>query len=164
MRPWHPLLALLVCCFCCATDKAGTDSLDTNVPTEQPQSGKVRVTEVSVEGNENDYTFSVTLESPDTGCAQYADWWEIIGLDGTLIYRRILTHSHVGEQPFSRAGGPVNIGENIQVYVRAHMNNTGYGSSVFKGSVATGFLSEELDPKFAKELESQVPLPSGCAF
>jgi hypothetical protein len=46
------------------------------------------VTAVRVSGAPGAYTFSVTLSSPDTGCDQYADWWEVITPDGELVYRR----------------------------------------------------------------------------
>ena len=113
---------------------------------------------------EGNYTFSVEIRSPDLGCNQYADWWEVISEDGTLIYRRILAHSHVNEQPFTRSGGSVNITENQIVYVRAHMNNKGYGTVVFKGSIAGDFSENSLEASFASELASQEPLPGNCAF
>ena len=69
-----------------------------------------KITAVECAGQPNNYTLSVTIESPDTGCDQYADWWEVFYPDGTLIYRRILGHSHVTEQPFTRSGGVVNVG------------------------------------------------------
>ncbi|MCB0054175.1 MAG: hypothetical protein KDE24_32035, partial [Caldilinea sp.] len=62
---------------------------------------------VTVRGDDGAYQFSVEIASPDTGCNQYADWWEVLDSDGNLLYRRILTHSHVDEQPFIRSGGPV---------------------------------------------------------
>jgi len=67
------------------------------------------VLSVEVTGSPNAYQFSVKIASPDTGCEQYADWWEVLSEDGQLLYRRILLHSHVNEQPFVRSGGPVNI-------------------------------------------------------
>lgn len=122
------------------------------------------VTAVNVSGDSGEYTFSVTIASPDTGCEQYADWWEVIAEDGTLIYRRILTHSHVNEQPFTRSGGKVSITDNQVIYVRAHMNNKGYGGQVLGGSVLNGFEEVTLPSDFAKEVETQAPLPSGCNF
>jgi len=122
------------------------------------------VTAVTQSGNTGNYTFSVTIESPDTGCDQYADWWEVVTIDGRLLYRRILSHSHVGEQPFTRSGGPVNISSDQDIIVRAHMNSTGYGEQVFKGNIAKGLENHTLDSLFAAELEVEDPLPGNCAF
>ena len=119
---------------------------------------------VSVSGNPGSYQFSVEISSPDLGCEQYADWWEVVDESGSLLYRRILAHSHVGEQPFTRSGGPVPIDEGAIVIVRAHMNPGGYGGASLKGSIAGGFQPFELEPGFAAGLETQPPLPSGCAF
>ncbi|MGD1921439.1 MAG: hypothetical protein ACFCAD_22655 [Pleurocapsa sp.] len=33
-----------------------------------------QVTKVDVTGQNNSYTFAVTVDSPDTGCDRYADW------------------------------------------------------------------------------------------
>ena len=122
------------------------------------------VENVSFSGNEEEYSFSVQLKSPDTGCDQYADWWEVFGEDGTLLYRRILLHSHVNEQPFSRSGGPIKITADTFVYIRAHMNNLGYGSLVMGGTVKDGFEAIELPVNFAADLATTSPLPDGCAF
>jgi len=124
----------------------------------------VSVTSVLVSGPEHEYTFSVTIKSTDTGCEQYADWWEVLDTEGNLIYRRVLAHSHVNEQPFTRSGGKVAISGDRQVYVRGHMNNSGYGSAVIKGSVNTGFSPDSLDISFAGDLEHSEPLPEDCAF
>ena len=104
------------------------------------------------------------IRSPDTGCEQYADWWEVITEDGELIYRRILTHSHVNEQPFTRSGGPVAISADAVVIVRPHMFPNGYGDTALRGSVTGGFEEISLDVDFASELENIDPLPNGCAF
>ncbi len=122
------------------------------------------VTAVSFTGSADNYTFSVQISSPDTGCDQYADWWEVFDEEGKLIYRRILGHSHVDEQPFTRSGGPVEIAAATFVYIRAHTNNLGYGSLVFGGSVKDGFKSLELPIEFAAELAETEPLPTSCAF
>ena len=131
---------------------------------ESAQEDLAKITNVVVQGQANNYTFSVTIASQETGCDQYADWWEVFTEDGTLIYRRILAHSHVDEQPFTRSGGPVNVGTDDFVYVRAHMNNLGYGTQVFSGTVRDGLVLDNLATSFAESLESQEPLPTGCAF
>lgn len=158
------LLALWTTC-CASTD----NNVDPNLEMEEEEmlkttDGVAQVTEVSITGQDGEYTFNVTISSPDLGCQQYADWWEVIDTDGNLFYRRTLGHSHVNEQPFTRSGGPILISETIQVYVRAHMNTTSYGSKVFKGSVTDGFTSSNLDTDFAKDLEELTPLPGNCAF
>ena len=122
------------------------------------------VIEVSVSGSPRSYRFSVTVRSPDTGCDNYADWWEVLSKDGELIYRRVLLHSHVGEQPFTRSGGPVNVPEDETVIVRGHMNTVKYGGIALLGSVATGFDVAEIPPGFAADVEAQEPLPTSCAF
>ena len=91
------------------------------------------VTAVTVAGEAGAYTFSVSVRSPDTGCEGYAYWWEVVSPDGELLYRRVLLHSHVDEQPFLRSGGPVQIGPNDTVVVRGHMSTGGTESSRFAG-------------------------------
>jgi hypothetical protein len=119
---------------------------------------------VRASGSPGAYRFSVTIRSADTGCAQYADWWEVVGADGRLLYRRVLLHSHADEQPFERAGGPVPIRSDTSVWVRAHMSTTGYAGVAFKGSVASGFAAATPAPGFAAAVATQPPLPDGCAF
>ena len=119
---------------------------------------------VSVSGSSGSYSFSVTVLSPDTGCDRYADWWEVLSSEGKLIYRRVLLHSHVDEQPFTRSGGPVNVRPDDTIIVRAHMNDTGYGGDALRGTVAAGFTQTELPPAFAGDVEAQQPKPQGCAF
>jgi hypothetical protein len=150
--------------FCSSDAKNATLSSEDEIESSETTDGKASITEVSFSGEENQYTFNVTISSPDLGCKQYADWWEVIDIDGNLIYRRILAHSHVDEQPFTRSGGPVAISENTEVYIRAHMNTTSFGTMVFKGSVAAGFASQNLEADFAKDVEKNEPLPTGCAF
>jgi hypothetical protein len=122
------------------------------------------VTAVSASGQAGAYAFSVSLSSPDSGCRQYADWWEVVSDDGKLLYRRVLLHSHVDEQPFTRGGGPVPIQPTTRVWVRAHMNTVGYGGAAFHGSVQTGFAPATPPAGFAAQLATQAPLPSGCEF
>ena len=119
---------------------------------------------VKVTGVENAYQFNVEISSPDTGCDQYADWWEVLSGDGQLLYRRVLLHSHVSEQPFVRSGGPVPVNPATNIIVRAHMNNGGYGGAALRGSAFSGFETVKLESGFAAEIEAQHPLPEGCAF
>jgi len=124
----------------------------------------VQVLSVDFSGSEQNYNFRVELASPDTGCEQYADWWEVITTDGSLIYRRNLGHSHVNEQPFTRSGGGVKISAQDSVIVRGHMNTFGYGNLIMKGTVDGGFNKDTLSSTFAEDLASMAPLPPKCAF
>jgi len=126
--------------------------------------GKVMGVEVS--GKDGSYHFSVKVSSPDKGCDQYANWWEVINLKGDLIYRRILAHSHVQEQPFTRSGGPVPVNKNDTVIVRVHMHPGGYGAGKIgmKGTVSTGFNRILLEPGFATDTGTTGPQPQGCRF
>lgn len=129
-----------------------------------PNSIIADVLTVDVTGQSGSYQFNVQVSSPDTGCDQYADWWEVLSEDGALLYRRVLLHSHVGEQPFVRSGGPVPVDENAVVLVRAHMNTGGYGGVALRGSASSGFETVQLESGFAADVEAQPPLPEDCAF
>ncbi len=139
--------------FCCQA-KIET----TSTPVE------ARVMDVKTSGSPGSYNFRVTLTSPDEGCQQYADWWEVVDISGKLRYRRILGHSHVNEQPFTRSGSPVDVSSETEVWVRVHMNNTGYSNLAMYGSAQSGFESREFPEDFAKDLDQQAPLPDGCRF
>lgn len=153
-------LVVFVAVLACGTteEEAMEETIDGMISTS------VVVEKVSVTGEDRAYNFSVTLSSPDIGCDQYADWWEVIDEEGALVYRRILAHSHVDEQPFSRSGGRVDIEASQKVYVRGHMNNTGYGTVVMLGSVTEGWTKVELVADFAAGLADEAPLPDGCPF
>ena len=119
---------------------------------------------ISVSGEPGSYRFSVTVRSPDTGCDRYADLWEVVSPGGQLIYRRVLLHSHSGEQPFTRSGGPVDIQSDETVIVSGHMNGMGYGGAGLKGSVTGGFAPMEIPEAFGAGLDRIGPLPAGCAY
>lgn len=123
------------------------------------------VVAVAVSGSPGAYTFEVTVRSPDTGCDRYADWWEVVRPDGTLVHRRVLGHSHVDEQPFARSGGLVAIAADDEVIVRAHLSPGGYGGAAMRGSPAAGFApAPDVGATFAPGLARAQPLPDGCAF
>ena len=81
------------------------------------------------------WTFHVTVLHPDTGWEDYADGWDVLLQDGTVLkpdpnspFTRLLLHPHVGEQPFTRSQSGIAIpdGENL-VVVRAHDLVDGFG-------------------------------------
>lgn len=161
------LILILVLAACAANSSSPINTRDnyqTVTKADEVSSNLANIISVETSGYSGSYTFSVGIESPDLGCNQYADWWEVLSEDGSLIYRRVLLHSHVGEQPFVRSGGPVNITPEQVVRVRAHMNSGGYGGIAYQGSVAQGFQAVELSSDFAAGVSNQAPLPAGCDF
>ncbi|MEL6581144.1 MAG: hypothetical protein AAFQ14_15470 [Cyanobacteria bacterium J06621_12] len=123
-----------------------------------------KVLAVKARGSANNYTFAVTISSPDTGCDRYADWWEVVTPEGELLYRRVLLHSHVDEQPFTRTGGTVAVSPEQPVIVRVHMSDAGYSAIAQQGTVAAGFSEVQLPVDFALSLANVEPLPTDCAF
>jgi len=76
------------------------------------------------------YGFDVTVKHADTGWDHYADNWEVVGLDGAVIDRRVLFHPHVGEQPFTRSIPRVEIPVGVKsVVIRAHDSVHGHGGT-----------------------------------
>lgn len=122
------------------------------------------VTEVAVTGEPGGYTFAVTIRSDETGCEQYADWWEVLTDDGELVFRRILNHSHPDEQPFTRTGGPVDVSASDPLWVRAHLHPAGYTGRIARGTAESGFEIFEAEPDFVSELAKKSPLPGDCWF
>ncbi|MEM9979563.1 MAG: hypothetical protein AAF808_18200 [Cyanobacteria bacterium P01_D01_bin.2] len=184
MRRFLYLLLLLLAACNTSPDIAETPSNSTSVPGSVSESVAEPVTEpvvdpvstnpadlpvadlvsVAVTGEAGNYTFAVTISSADTGCEQYADWWEVADIEtGELLYRRILAHSHTSEQPFTRSGGPVPITPQQAVIIRAHMGGiqSHYSGQVLGGTVEAGF-KPMADP--LPSLETVEPLPTGCAF
>lgn len=99
--------------------------------------GDVEVVFVSARSNGGDsWNFAVTLEHADTGWDDYADGWDVILPDGTVIkpdadapFTRLLLHPHENEQPFTRNQNGIIIPADVTtVYVRGHELVEGYGS------------------------------------
>ena len=76
------------------------------------------------------FRFSVTLRHDDTGWGHYADRWEVLAPDGTLLAQRVLLHPHVGEQPFTRSLSGVEIPPAItEVIIRGGDSQHGFGGA-----------------------------------
>lgn len=84
---------------------------------------------------ENTWTFHVTVAHPDTGWEDYADGWDVVLPDGTVVkpdpddpFTRLLLHPHENEQPFTRSQSGVEIPPGVaEVRVRAHDIVDGFG-------------------------------------
>lgn len=159
------IIAVILSLTMISCSQVGNSQVTEIVPTMSAQvNSGAKITEVKATGKPDNYTFAVTVSSPDTGCDRYADWWEVVTPEGELIYRRVLLHSHVNEQPFQRTGGTVAIQPQQEVIVRVHMSDSGYSTTAQQGTVASGFATTTLSPDFALDLANVEPLPGDCAF
>jgi len=97
------------------------------------------------------WTFHVTVAHPDKGWEDYADGWDVILPDGSVLkpdpdspFTRLLLHPHENEQPFTRSQGGLVIPISVDwVTVRAHDLVDGYG-----GRTVTVALTVESGPNF----------------
>lgn len=48
------------------------------------------------------FRFRVTVRHADDGWDHYADRWQVVSPDGTVLGTRVLAHPHDNEQPFTR--------------------------------------------------------------
>lgn len=91
--------------------------------------GEADVLDVRISRSGTDtYTFAVTVRHGDTGWDHYADRWEVVAPDGTVLGTRVLLHPHENEQPFTRSLSGIRIPQGIEsVAVRAHDSVDGFG-------------------------------------
>ena len=91
--------------------------------------GEADVLDVEVTpGADGTWRFDVNVQHADTGWDHYADAWEVLAPDGTVLGTRTLLHPHVDEQPFTRSLTGLRIPEEIaEVRIRAHDSVHGHG-------------------------------------
>lgn len=113
-----PVLAAMVVAGACS------DSSPVSEPAALPDEERSRadpigcadvIDVVVTDEGSGTYRFDVTVRSADTGEEKYADLWEVRAPDGTVLGRRVLTHPHVEEQPFTRSQGGIIIPETVTV-------------------------------------------------
>ena len=119
-------------------------STSTAVPTATPENadaGNAGAADADVlfvhaaKASGGSWTFRVTVTHPDTGWEDYADGWDIVTPDGTVLkpnpddaFTRVLLHPHENEQPFTRSQRGIVIPEGVTtVTVRAHDSVDGFG-------------------------------------
>jgi hypothetical protein len=74
--------------------------------------------------------FEVTLRHADAGWEHYADRFEVLAPDGSLLATRVLRHPHVDEQPVTRELVGARVPEGIdRVRIRAHDSQHGFGGA-----------------------------------
>ncbi len=84
--------------------------------------GEADVTAVELSrSSDGTYRFDVTVQHADEGWKHYANRWEVLAPDGTVLGVRTLYHPHVDEQPFTRSLSSVEIPRGVTtVTVRGH--------------------------------------------
>lgn len=79
------------------------------------------------------YSFDVTVRHGDTGWDHYANRWDVVGPDGTVLGTRVLHHPHVDEQPFTRSLSGVQVPDGVKsVTIRAHDSVHKLGGAEYK--------------------------------
>ncbi len=74
------------------------------------------------------WRFEVTVRHADEGWDHYADQWQVLAPDGTVLGTRTLYHPHVNEQPFTRSLSGVQVPpEADTVTIRARDSVHGHG-------------------------------------
>jgi hypothetical protein len=99
--------------------------------------GEADVMKVEVKHTGGDtYFFKVTVLHADEGWDHYANKWDVVASDGTVLGTRTLYHPHVDEQPFTRSLSDVKITESIsEVTIRAHDSVHEYGGKTVKVTI-----------------------------
>jgi hypothetical protein len=71
--------------------------------TAMAAAGKADVVRVeAIQESAEEWTFAVTVRHADRDPDHWADWWRVRTPGGRELGRRVLLHSHVDEQPFTR--------------------------------------------------------------
>lgn len=73
------------------------------------------------------FSFEVTIRNRDRGWDHYADRFEVLPRNGTVLGVRQLAHPDVDEQPFTRELNGVLVSDTLDtVVIRAHHQPRGY--------------------------------------
>jgi hypothetical protein len=96
--------------------------------------GEADVVDVKARRNAaGSYDFDVTVKSVDKGWEHYADAFEVLAPDGTILGRRVLLHPHETEQPFTRELHGVKVPPGVtHVTVRARHKPKGYDGEAMR--------------------------------
>ena len=98
------------------------------------QAGEADVVEAKAHKmGDGTWRISATVRHNDSGWDHYADRWDVVGPDGSVLATRVLAHPHVDEQPFTRSKAGIAIAAGVSsVTIRAHDKVHGYGGKEFQ--------------------------------
>jgi hypothetical protein len=93
--------------------------------------GEATVVGVAATPEGSGWRFDVTVSHADEGWDHYADAWQVLGPEESVLGTRELLHPHVNEQPFTRSLSGVEVPSGIgEVKVRARDSVHGWGPAV----------------------------------
>lgn len=97
--------------------------------TPPAYAGEADIVDVKItKGLADTYSFDVSVRHDDTGWKHYADGWDVVAPDGSVLGTRKLAHPHENEQPFTRSLFGIHIPKGIEkVTIRAHDSVHEYG-------------------------------------
>jgi hypothetical protein len=74
------------------------------------------------------WRFDVTVRHDDEGWGHYADLWEVVDPESSVLYgKRVLLHPHDAEQPFTRSQSGIEIPEGVSgLLIRARCTTHGF--------------------------------------
>ncbi len=82
--------------------------------------GEADVVKVAVIETVTGFHFDVSVRHDDEGWEHYANLWQVVGPDGSVLGERVLLHPHKTEQPFTRSLSGVTIADGIKtITIRA---------------------------------------------
>jgi len=140
MRAWT-----LVFLAACGGEPELTEDTDPVVQVDRTDLDLfARVTSVTARGSTGEYDLTVTLDVPDLGCEQYADWWEVIDPETDVLRARQPLDRpwlQAGDRESTLQGAPILLDQ--QVVVRVHMHPHGYGGLAAIGNVKDGIVPSE---------------------
>lgn len=105
------------------------------------------------------WSFSVTVAHPDTGWEDYADGWDVVLPDGTVVkpnpddpFTRLLLHPHENEQPFTRSQSGIEIPGDVEIVtVRAHDLVDGFGGREVRVDVTASTTTDDYEVRRFEE-------------
>lgn len=107
--------------------------IDDNEEMAMNGDADVEFVRATLSGN-GTWRFDVTVRHEDTGWEDYANGWDVVLPDGTVLkgeddeFTRLLLHPHENEQPFTRSQSGLTIPDDVTtITVRAHDLVDGWG-------------------------------------
>lgn len=118
-----------------STETSSAATASSSAAMVEASSANASVTKVRAVATGDSWTFHVTVDHPDTGWDDYADGWDVVLPDGTVVkpdtespFTRLLAHPHENERPFTRTQSGIVIPAGVtSVTVRAHDLVDGFG-------------------------------------